>query len=588
MNRARATWLSCDRGVIAPATAVLLAVLVGMVGLVTDTSVWYAQRRQLQAATDAAALAAAPHADDVGAARNAANAMLIENGLDPDEAVTSFAIGQYCADQAVGQRFRTAGCPGAIDTTTGNAVRIETGLGTPLFLSRLFTASATDERRISTVSTAARINQAGLQAGSGLASLNAGLANALLTSLTGSSVSLTLAQYDGLIRTQVDALTFFDALATRVGVTAGTYGQLAQSSVGVRDVLAAQAAALAAQNQVADAAAAIAGLQALQGQIAGNPTIALGTLFDLGLWKTRQVGQATSASALHAGINVMQLTSFTLQAANGANGFAVPSSSVGIPGVAGVRIAATAIEPPVGARFAFGSKGISVHTAQVRMKLEATVAGISTIPLYIEAAHGDATIDDIDCDGDPTADTQVEVTAHSGIATVYLGTLPTNVMTNFSTPITAAMVQPAPLVGLLNLITVNAKARVPVGAGSGSLLFKQPGQAGGSGVGFIGRPAGNGQAAIAPVPATVGTRSYATPLLAGLASSLTLTACILNCTVSVALNAGQVNTVTNTLRPILVSLDGVVDGLLTTLGLQLGYVDVAVTGARCGVPVLVS
>ena len=62
-----------DRGVIAPATAVVMAVLVGMVGLVTDASVWYAQRRQLQAATDAAALAAAPFANDAGAARRAAN-----------------------------------------------------------------------------------------------------------------------------------------------------------------------------------------------------------------------------------------------------------------------------------------------------------------------------------------------------------------------------------------------------------------------------------------------------------------------------------------------------------------------------------
>lgn len=610
MSRARAL-LTSDRGVIAPATAVMLAVLVGMVGLVTDTSVWYAQRRQLQAATDAAALAAAPYADDAAAARNAANAVLVANGLDANATITGFATGQYCTAEALGQRFRTAGCADAIDTT-GNAVRVDTGLGTPLFLSRLFTASGTSERRISTTATAARVNQAGLQAGTGLASLNAGLANAVLSSLVGGNVSLSAVQYDGLLKTNVDALTFFDALATRVGVTGGTYGQLLQSNIGVRDVIAAQIAALAAQNQVAEVAAAIAGLQALQGQIAGNPSIALGRLFDLGLWQTRQVGDRASTGALHAGINLMQLTSFSLQLADGNHFATVPSSSIGINSLASIRVAATAIEPPVRPFFAFGPEGTRVHSAQVRLKLELEMLNLVPqlgsgvrVPLYIEAASGDAAIDTIACSGNPNSDTTVTVSANGGIANAYIGAPSDDVMNNFSQPVARSQIQPVRILnlglpGILTLADTSAKAHVALGstlAPSRTLSFVQPGGTVTQPVpptttGIIGRPATDTLTASPAVVARATSTQLTGNLLGGLAETLEVRACTASllgaCLLPVNLQGSQVGALYTVLDPVLTSLDGVIDGLLRTLGVQLGYVDVAVTGVRCGHPVLVS
>ncbi|ODP37708.1 pilus assembly protein TadG-related protein [Sphingomonas turrisvirgatae] len=609
MTRARFTWLAADQGAIAPATAVLLAVLIGMVGLVTDSSVWYAQRRQLQAATDVAALAAAPYAEDAVAARDAANATLVANGLDPAEAVLTFATGQYCTGEGVGQRFRSVGCSDAIDTT-GNAVRIETGLGSPLFLSRLFSERA--ERRISVVSTAARINQAGIEAGTGIASLNAGLANAVLSSLVGGSVSLSAAQYDGLLRTNVDALTFFDALATRLGVTGGTYEQLLQADVGVRDVIAAQIAALAAQGQVAEVSAAIAGLQALQGQIAGNPAIALGRLFDLGLWQTRQVGDRASTSALRAGINLMQLTSFSLQLADGNHFATVPASTFGIGNLASIRVAATAIEPPVRPYFAFGPEGTRVHSAQVRLKLELEVLNLVPqlgtgvrVPLYIEAASGDAQIDEIACSGDPARDTTVTVSANGGVANVYIGAPADEAMNNFSQPVALSQIRPVRILnlglpGILTLAETSARAHVAIGstlAPSRTLNFVQP-----SGTvsqplpptstGVIGRPASGTQTASSVVRARATSTQLAGNLLGGLAETLSVRACTLSllggCLLPVTLQGSQVGALYTVLDPVLTGLDGVVDGLLRTLGVQLGYVDVAVTGVRCGHPVLVS
>lgn len=611
MSVPRIPSLASDRGVIAPATAVLLAVLVGMVGLVTDSSVWYAQRRQLQAATDAAALAAAPFAGDPVQARNAANAVLTANGVDPAAAVMTFQTGQYCTDTALGQRFRPAGCADAIDTDS-NAVRIEAGLGSPLFLSRLFTPRSVNERRISAVSTAARINQAGLQAGTGLAALNQGLANAVLSSLTGSNVALSAVHYDGLLRTNVDALTFFDALATRLNVTGGTYSQLLRTNVGVRDVIAAQIAALAQQNQVASVAAAVAGLQQLQGQIAGNPTIALGNLFDIGLWANRQVGESGSTSALHAGINLMQLTSFSLQLADGNHFATVPPAQIGIPGLASVRVAATAIEPPVRPYFSFGPEGTRVHSAQVRLKLELEVLNLAPqlgvgvrLPLYIEAASGDAEIESITCEGQPNTDTEVSVRANGGIANVYIGAPSNDVMNNFSAPVTAASIQPVRILnlglpGILTLADTSAKGHVSIGSTTGAstnLTFVQPvgpvtqplvpTQAG-----VIGRPGTAGQPASEAVIARSTSTQLGGNLLGSLADSLEVRACTLSllggCLLPVNLRGSDVGVLFTVLDPILTSLDPVIDGLLRALGVQLGYVDVAVTGVRCGHPVLVS
>ncbi|MGI4876495.1 MAG: pilus assembly protein TadG-related protein, partial [Janthinobacterium lividum] len=330
-----------DAGVIAPATAVVMAVLIGMLGMVTDTSVWYAQRRQLQGVTDAAALAAARFANDDAAARAAASAVFVSNGLDPVAVMTDIKTGSYCPDIAtsVSARFQVAACTGS-STTVRNAVRLTTTVDSPLFLSGM---SITGNRHIGTISTAARVNQAGLEAGSGLVALDGGIANAVLSALTGGSISLTAVQYNGLLTTKVDTLSFLDALATKLNLTAGTYSSLLASNIGVGDLVAAEIAVLGQQQQTADVAAAIAGLTAIKSQISGNQTIAIGKLFDLGLWGNTPIGDATSTSALHAGLNLWQLTSFSLQLANGSHAATIPPSSVGVPGLATLKVTATAI-----------------------------------------------------------------------------------------------------------------------------------------------------------------------------------------------------------------------------------------------------
>ena len=607
--RASAIRCASDRGVIAPMTAVVMAVLIGMVGLVTDAGVWFADRRQLQDVTDTAALAAARYANDAVAARAAASTIFTQNGLDPTKVLTQMQTGNYCPDvsKTVALRFQNTSCVGG--STVPDAVRLTTTSDTQLYLSQFF---ITGKRQISTTATAARINQAGLEAGSGLASLNGGVANAMLSALTGGSVALSAVQYNGLLNTKVDTLTFLDALAAKVGITAGTYSSVLASNIGIGDLIDTQIAVLTAQTQTADVAAAVAGMRLLRGQVAGNQTVSIGKLFDLGLWSNAPVGDSTSASALHAGLNLLQLTSFALQIANGKNFATIPSSTIGIAGVASLRVEATAIEPPTRSYYAFGPAGTTVHTAQVRLKLRLEVLTLVSqlgtglnVPIYIEVAAGDARIDSINCGGSPATDATVAVTAHAGISNVYLGTVPDDAMTNFSAPVSAAAVQPVVitnpgLAGLLTIGTTSAKAAITIGSSNGAgtaLTFVQPV---GTPVqtepptqrGVIGRPAFPGQTASPAIRARAISSNVSANLLGGLAETMQVRTCttvVLGvCVLPITLTGAAVGMLYTTLDPILTGLDNVINGLLRTLGIQLGYVDVSVTGVRCGLPVLVS
>jgi uncharacterized membrane protein len=452
-----------------------------------------------------------------------------------------------------------------------------------------------------------------MEAGVGTVQLSAGMANAALTALTGGSgVNLTLLQYQGLAGAHVDALDMLDALALKANVTSGTYDQLLNSDVSVGAVLDAAAQVLAEHGQVAGAAAAIQGLQMIKSQIPGDPTIKLGKLIDLGIWDTLKVGRGDdSPSALHAGLNVYQLATFALQLANGAHAVAIPSSTVGVTGLATLNIQATAIEPPQKAYFAFGPAGLSVHSAAVRLKLGLSVLNLNVlgilssgvqIPLYIEVGGGDAMIASISCSGDPATDTVVNVSARGGATDIWIGQPSTSVMTNFTTPITAADIQPLPILdlGLLGILSTNvtAKAHINVGPPNSAwtnLTFVQPGGAAASGTltttGVIGRSPTDARGASTSVAARAVSQNIGSGLMDGLAETLVVNTCTINlfniCLIPKTLTGAQLGQLFTILDPILSAVDTPIDALLKALGVNVGYIDVFVTGVRCGVPVLV-
>jgi uncharacterized membrane protein len=155
--------------------------------------------------------------------------------------------------------------------------------------------------------------------------------------------------------------------------------------------------------------------------------------------------------------------------------------------------------------------------------------------------------------------------------------------------------------GILTLADTSARAHVSLGSTTGaatSLGFVQPGTTTPvqpvppTRQGVIGRPATDTQTASPPIVARATSTAIVGNLLSGLAESLSVKACTLSllggCLLPVTLTGSGVGALYTVLRPVFNALDPVLDGLLRSLGVQLGYVDVAVTGVRCGYPVLVS
>lgn len=634
LRRIIAGW-SEERGAIAPFAAIVMVTMIGMLALVTDFGLGFAERRDLQAATDAAALAAVSGQDALANNRvsdlqDIAESFLEHNGFDADDITSAVAVaGTYCADEAMAPsaRFRLEVklCPGDRRSEneeefvpTPNAVRVETGITAPLFLSRVL-APGRDNYPISASATAARIDEAAFQAGTGIADLNGGIADALLSALLGDGIELTVGQYDGLLHTEVKALPFLDALATNLNLTLGTYDQLLQADVGVGDVVQAAIDVLNQQGQVTGLTAyALAGLVQLQGQLTGNPEIALGDLIDLGVWKRQPIGGPAATTALDAGLNLFQILTFSAQLANGNHAIEIPTSGLDLDPLFSLMLEATVIEPPQKPFFTFGPVGSEVHTAQIRLKLRiSALDGVVNIPIYIEVGEGDARLADISCGPNPAQDAVVTVDARSGLAAIYVGEVAEDAMRNFTRP---AAVAEAPIAdvsvvggGILRVASVMAKATVPMGSSAWTpLTFIQP-EPGAEATaeqdppdtsGVIG-PVGNGGERARAVSQGM-AENLGTALLEDLSLKVTLlqvltlpvlvidlkqNACVTILgliPVCVGQGGSTGSALASLVGGVLGLLDNVLDPLLQALGLQVGYIDVNVTGVRCGVPSLVN
>jgi uncharacterized membrane protein len=207
------------------------------------------------------------------------------------------------------------------------------------------------------------------------------LLNAVFGSLLGGSVNLSAGGWDGLVKTQINLLSYLDRLAINLGVGAGQYNQLLMTDASVNNLLQAAIDVMRQNGGTAQATLdAIAGLLSLQTSIpAATPLVKLGDLL--------QMQSGTSAAGLDLNLQAFQLIQAIVQAANGKNALAadVPLS---IPGIVTVSVKLKVIEPPqisaVGnpelAKLApDGPNGIFVRTAQVRALITADLPGLSVI-----------------------------------------------------------------------------------------------------------------------------------------------------------------------------------------------------------------
>lgn len=594
--------LADQRGVVAPMTGAIFAVLLGMVGLVTDAGVWFTARRDLQSATDAAALGSARFAPDgVAAVTSRAQELLIDNGREGDDLVSA-QVGFYCPNDTGAAQFQSVRCAGDEATAPMNAVALATqGAGSIIF-SRLFTDASVTSRPISVTSTAALVNEAGLRAGTGL--LNVNVAQSFLRALLGGNV--TILSYQGLANADINALSLLDAIAVQNGLTVGTYDQLLDETVSVGSILQAGASVLGQHSQVAGASA-VTDLGSIRAALQGNPQVRLGDLFDLGVWQELPVGSsATSPAALSAGVSAYQLATAALQLANGSNFLNLNLSTIPSPisGLASLGLSAAAIEKPQEPPFGFGPEGSTVHTAQVRLQMNLSLLSSAIqLPLYAEAASGTATIQDINCDDAPYSGTEPTTASSSATSvTVRATTAASRIAIGQGNLATGGPATSGDISGLkvsvfgMGLVDVDVEgySNIDVATGSSDLVFNRPTtnwtalpSSFDTTTGVIGRPATDTDSGSLAIPAR--TAAGEVNLLSGLVGGLTITkSCVTVLGVPVCIPLG---TILSTLTPALAAVDALVspaiNRVLSALGAQLGYMDVFVTGARCGIPVLV-
>lgn len=545
-------FLSNRDGGVAIIAAAALTGGVGLAALAVDLGSVYLQSRRLQGVADLAALAAAA---DLDRADRAASATVEVNPVGGAVAV-QVAKGRYDAQKtAAAQRFQSG-------ATTPDAARVTLEGQADLFFGQALLGRPSIPIRRQ--ATAARADLASFSIGTRLASIDGGVANALLTGLTGSSVSLSVMDYQALASADIELFGYLDALNTKLGVKAASYNDLLATDVKTSKALSVLSDVLSAAGQTRASAAA----KVLSSATNANQSIKLSALIDAGPYarQDRVVGGAGAA----VGIDAMQLANAMLMLSNGSRQVQLDLGTA-IPGLADVDAWLAIGEPMNNAPFmtVTQDKSVVIRTVQTRLYVEAKLLGSGSllggaaqikVPLMVELASGEAKLAALDCTARTTT-----LAVKPSVGSLTIGQVDTSKLSNFKqalTPTKGRIVQ-APL------FTVDGSSKVDLGGGTfRNVVFS------------------SAEVKARTVKA-VKTNDLVGTTVATLITGLTLDVNLLG----IQLGLGK-SAVLTALTPVLAAaaapLDQVINSLTGMLGVGLGEADVRTNGMRCGAPALVA
>jgi uncharacterized membrane protein len=542
------------RGVASVMGALITVMGLSLAAITLDVGHLYLVKRRLQGAVDAAALAAA--GDPTNASAIAAR-VLAANGFPQSATIVA---GNYTPDAKlpIASRLNTAsgGQP--------NAVRITQTVPVTSFLAPFLSASTSSN--IAATATASQTPMVSFAAGTELVNIQAGDLNALLGGLLGTNLSLSLLNYQGLASANVDALTFLDQLAIQAGVSAGTYGDLANAHITMTQLATAIRLALNIRPS-GNNSAALDALNLISLQTPASASALVNQLVDTVLLQTRQIGSITQQLPTPIPLNVLDLIS-ALARADGSGH--LTSLSTGVGTLITVKLA---IGAPM-ASAALAHVGTTISTAQARLALRVSLTVLDILgtkvgvdlPIYVELANGTATLTGTPCRKDGT---MVTLSAATQAATARFGSVASDSdFLNFSQP---PVVQPASNAVALQLLGIPLSIGVtgvfPIGAGA---------------------PVSQNFTQSDIDNQVIQSASANSALLSGLAGQIHF----VSPNGLSGLITGLLNPVLNLLNPILAAaltpLDGTLNALLGALGVKLGAIDTVVRGVRCGTPMLVT
>ena len=539
------------RGGVGVFIAGAMPLLLGVAALVVDLGTVQLDARRLQGVADNAALAAAT-ATGTGDADAAARDLAAASWNAAT--VVRTVPGRYRADVAVpiAQRF-TSGAG-------GDAVQVELSTRSPTFFARVFgyTSVPIVRRAI-----AQRRAVASFSIGSRLLSLDGGVLNALLSALTGHSISLSLLDYRALAASNVDLFNLLDRLKLRAGVSVNTYGELLAADVRVSDLFAALDETLTASG-----AASAGGAVGRIGAALGGQTIRLNTLIDAGPLAPRPIDGGGAGGAPR--VPVLPFITTVLET-GGARRVALDLGT-GVPGLASVKVMVAIGERAQSSPWlTITDRGDTlVRTAQARIYARARLAptllpGLSSLasidlPLFVEAAGAEARLKNIECGARPRA---VTLEARVNPVEAAIGSVDEARLADFSRAITPST---ARLLDTL-LVDVSGSSRVSLGAAEPwqSRRFTQ---------GMIDDGSAETVRSSTPI------QGIAQSLIAH--ASLKVTLLGLPLPIDPLLQA-----VGALLSSVAAPLDTLLMAVTGTLGIGIGEGDLRVNGLRCGNAVLV-
>ncbi|XYD09970.1 TadG family pilus assembly protein [Methylobacterium sp. NMS12] len=530
-------------GNVAILVALGSAMLMGAGAVGIDLGLVFQARRKAQGAVDIAAMLAAV---DPSQADTVARRSLGDNGYGA--ATATVAPGSYDASTkgiAPGGRFSAGGSP-------ANAVRVGLSTSVPVTFGRAIGLPAAVPLRVT--GTAASAQFAAFTIGSGTLKLEGGIANALLGALLGARLSLSVSDYDALASARVDGLRVLDALGASLNMQAANYTDIVQANASVGQML------MALRVAASDNGSAVSALSGILNALpnAGN-LVAIGQVDGLG----DAAALAPPRGFAGPSLNVLNLLGAAASLANGQNQVAIDLGAT-VPGLLSTRLTLAIGERKRSSGWVRpGSRNATVQTAQTRLLIETTVTalglGTITLPVYAEVAPAQATLRSLSCAG--SGGRKVTLDAQTGLATLAIAQVPRTAITGGSA--SPDLSQPAPLITLPLLgITVSGRALATLGTASQTLVFSD---------------------------ADIANHTVRTVASGNLTQSLT--GSLLR---NLVLSVGDVgvppliqSTLTTALGTVTPGVDLVLDTVLRSLGLRLGYADLDVDGTLCNQAVLV-
>lgn len=379
-----------EEGATAVIVGISLTMLMGMLALGVDLAVLTTTKSALQKKTDLAAMGAASDLDRAAEL----GAYVLTRNTNPEATLEDLQYGRFLADPAL--------APGARLTLQGderagaNAVQVSLSTEAPLTFSRAFLPDTFTTLRAT--GTASRDGAVSFSLGSRLARLDAGILNSLLSAAFGTTVNLTLVDYNALAGADVQLLPMIEQLGLELGLEAANYLDVLDLSVAAPTLLTAIGQQLSGTN-----ASIVLALAALSADV-------MIPMSDIVTVANPELGLRIEDFLEPTSVNLLALLKVMADIVNAERTLPL-DVALNVPGLLSLDTALRLSERAAHSGWVMVSEPrATLHTAQTRLKLEADVnpnllgflgVGIQALalnlPVYAEVANATATLSEMNC-----------------------------------------------------------------------------------------------------------------------------------------------------------------------------------------------